>query len=97
MSAEPYGEVIAFLRLRGYLVSRFQAGRRPGVRLGEKGWADILACSPTGGFFAVEVKAPGGKQRPEQLAFQYEVQRRGAQYYVCRDAADLAVQLGDKP
>jgi hypothetical protein len=36
---------------------------------GEKGISDILACSPIGQFWAIEVKKPGGKPSSDQIAF----------------------------
>ena len=84
-----YGDVADALRKMGYLVTRLNAGRRPGVRLAPKGWADFIACSPAGRFVAVEVKRDGCAPRPEQLAFGYEVERRGGQYIVVHEAAEL--------
>ncbi len=34
-----------------------------------KGISDILACSPIGQFWAIEVKKPGGKPSSDQIAF----------------------------
>jgi hypothetical protein len=36
---------------------------------GEKGIADIIACSPEGRFWAIEVKKPGGKPSSDQISF----------------------------
>jgi hypothetical protein len=36
---------------------------------GEKGISDILACSPIGQFWTIEVKKPGGKPSSDQIAF----------------------------
>lgn len=47
------------------------------LAFGEKGISDIIACSPTGQFWAIEVKKPGGKATAEQLQFVLNVKRRG--------------------
>ena len=36
---------------------------------GEKGISDIIACSPKGIFWAIEVKKPGGRVSADQIAF----------------------------
>ena len=43
----------------------------------EKGTSDLIACSPTGQFWAIEVKKPSGKATSEQLEFVLSVKRRG--------------------
>jgi hypothetical protein len=44
---------------------------------GEKGISDIIACTPTGKFLAIEVKVPGGRVSPEQKQFLDNVNQRG--------------------
>lgn len=44
------------------------------------GLPDILAICPYRGIFVVEVKAAGGKQRPEQRVFQERWERAGGRY-----------------
>jgi hypothetical protein len=36
---------------------------------GEKGISHILVCSPTGQFWAIEVKKPGGKASSDHISF----------------------------
>lgn len=89
-----YAEIAGTLRTMGYLVTRMNAGRRPGMRGAPKGWSDFVCCSPTGQFVAVEVKREGCELRPEQLAFCYEVGRRGGLYLVVHESVDLIARLG---
>ncbi len=83
----------------GYLVVRVQSGhvRVKGggyMYLAEPGTADILACSPTGLFVAVECKRPvGGRKTQEQEDFRARVQMRGGVYVRVRSAAELASEL----
>lgn len=44
---------------------------------GEKGISDIIGCLPDGRFLAIEVKKPGGKPSPEQVAFLERVNVNG--------------------
>src|SRR5438045_1951886 len=48
------------------------------LAFGEKGISDIIACSPVGQFTAIEVKKPGGRPSPDQLAFIESVVKNGA-------------------
>jgi hypothetical protein len=56
------------------------------VRFGLTGQADILGLV-CGRFLAIEVKAPRGKQRPEQLHFEAQVTKHGGIYLLARDFA----------
>jgi hypothetical protein len=71
-------------------------GKKRMLRFGRKGMADILAIhSRLEGYFTtdnnpvmdtihtpiwIEVKRPGGKQTPDQIAFQSEVEAEGHRY-----------------
>jgi hypothetical protein len=65
------------MKLKGYVVFRhrnvsiFKQDTKQYIPLafGEKGISEIIACSPAGQFVAVEVKQPGKKPNPDQLAF----------------------------
>lgn len=59
------------------------------VRLGRKGWSDVIACSPKGRFIEVEAKSADGKQSPEQKQHQAEVEQRGGIYILARSVDDL--------
>lgn len=70
----------------GFLVIRVNSGRRGGVWfviwyiLGSvaqmAGVSDLIGITPCGRFFAVEIKQPGKKRRPEQVKFQNEIKKR---------------------
>lgn len=69
-------------------------GKRRLVRAGEPGEADITATVPTGPNrgkrVEVEVKRPGERPRPEQLAFLRRVNASGGLAFWVDDAAVLA-------
>ena len=67
---------------------------------GGKGVADILAlpesfCGECLGIipFWIEVKAPEGKQTPEQKSFQLDVVQRGHRYLVAYSIEDVVKEL----
>jgi hypothetical protein len=68
--------IIDYLRIKQYVVfkhhstgSTIRQGKPVYFAHGEKGVADIIACSPKGSFVAIEVKRPGKKPTPEQVEF----------------------------
>lgn len=74
--------IIDYLKLKQFVVFKH---RNVGIKkpngsfiplaFGEKGISDIIACSKTGTFVAIEVKKPGGKPSPEQLDFLERVRK----------------------
>jgi len=44
------------------------------------GFPDLLILGNNGDIYFCEVKAPGGRQRPDQIKFQYMVESRGFKY-----------------
>lgn len=85
--------VLDTLRLHGAVAIRVNNGMIPLEYKGRRrvfrgtdtqGVADILACY-RGKFLAIEVKRPGGKQRPTQLEFQASIDRAGGSYFVVTD------------
>jgi hypothetical protein len=73
---------------------RQNTGRLPDPRTGRwvsfglKGSADILGILKGGRFLAVETKVPGGRLRPEQLAFCHMLTSFGGLYIVARSVED---------
>lgn len=65
------------------------------IRFGKTGAGDILACSPRGRWVEVECKCEDGKQRPEQIARQQEIERRGGVYILARSSDDLAARKAE--
>ena len=75
--------VRSFLQLGGWYVVRHQQG------LGShKGFPDLTAIKD-GRTVYVEVKTETGKQSDAQIAFQREVETRGAEYIVARSTSDV--------
>ena len=64
----------------------------------KKGWADYLVIHD-GGILALELKAPKGKQSPEQKDFADALVAAGGAYHVCRSLDDVktALQLSAVP
>ena len=76
--------IIDYLRLRKYVVFKHHStgftvreGKVAAFKYGEKGVADIIACSPKGTFVAIEVKRPGKTATPEQLEFLERIRNYG--------------------
>jgi hypothetical protein len=63
------------------------------LRYGLKGSADILGVLPSGRFLAIECKAPGGVQSPNQKWFQQKIEINGGVYLLVESAAELADKL----
>ena len=57
------------------------------------GCADLLACSPTGRFYALEIKGDGDTLKPLQRYFLHEVKKRGGVAMVITDLKQLEKQL----
>jgi len=53
------------------------------------GVSDILACSPTGRFYALEIKGDGDTLKPLQRYFLNEVNKRGGIAMVIKDLEQL--------
>ena len=72
-------QVRDYLRLKGFYVIRNQAGlgTHPGL-------CDIIAISPKGGTFYIELKSPKGKLSPKQEVFKSELLSRDAAYCVVK-------------
>lgn len=93
--------IIDYLKIKRYVVFKH---RNVGIRkpngsyiplaFGEKGISDVIACSPTGTFTAVEVKRPGGKASPDQLTFLEEVRSRGGVGILAFSIDDVIQEIG---
>ena len=67
----------------GHFVMRTNAGvfynaTGERVTIGFPGLSDLVGCTYDGRFFAIEVKLPGEKPRPDQQKFLDAMQRTGA-------------------
>lgn len=73
-------QIMAALSEKGCFVLRSNAGvyydnKGNRVTIGFPGLSDLIGCTPTGQFFALEIKTPGQKPRENQL--QYLAAMRG--------------------
>lgn len=99
--------ILQYLKMRGYLCRRVNAGHVPlmgkngkqrYVNLGEAGWPDIEgltkaenACG-SGKFFGIEVKARRGIVSPEQLRIGQEIIKNGGIWFVARTVDEVISQ-----
>lgn len=75
------------------LWTHFPAGEARSAKTGAKlrsfglkrGWPDLIFVLPSGRFAAIELKAPAGRQSPEQKAVQASIEAAGGLYVICRD------------
>ena len=85
-------EITEFLTLIGHIVYSTEQGYRPargGTRM-SPGIPDLLVFgTPELPFYFVEVKAPGGKMRGSQRAFQSECERMSVPHLVAWDVRDV--------
>lgn len=65
------------------------------IKYGKPGAGDILALSPKGRWVEVECKGSGGKQAPDQLLRQQEVEKRGGVYILAYSVHDLEQRAAD--
>ena len=100
--------ILDFLRLKRYVVTKhystvFKGSRDTGyypVPIGDKGVSDIIGCSPTGRFIAVEVKKPGGSASDDQIAYLENIRAAGGIGFTAwslDDALDALARDGDVP
>jgi len=66
------------------------------IRYGWRGCSDVLGQLTDGRLLAVEVKAPGGRLRPEQADFLDRVRNAGGVAFVARNCADVARELNQQ-
>lgn len=92
--------ILSFRMNVGVMESSYR-GKKRFVSFGTRGMADVLACPQIHilpnlilpQFLWLEVKAPTGKQTPQQMDFQKIVQDEGHSYLVIRDVNELASWL----
>lgn len=75
--------ITQYLNLRGHVFKRNQSGmtfikgpmgKTRAIRMGEKGWPDLIGLEKgTGRFFGIEVKAGKNKATPEQEAMLHKI------------------------
>ena len=84
--------IIDYLERMGFIVIRTNAGRiyHKGhmIRLAAKGTSDLVACSPEGRFWALEVKADAPITQ-DQLDFLEKVRSKGGVAEIVRGVKDV--------
>lgn len=96
--------IIQLLRLQRFVIFKHNSTQF-GVRNGERfafrsessrGVSDLIACSPKGRFWAIEVKRKGGKPTDEQLAFIANINSAGGKAFIAYSLDDVMVALENK-
>lgn len=90
-----------YLKLKKYIVFKHRnvgiykkdTGKYIPLSDGEKGIADIIGCTPSGRFLAIEVKKPGGKPSPEQLDFLARVKAYGGISILAYSLDDVMAEI----
>lgn len=67
------------------------------IQSAPEGTPDLLGVMSPGRAFAIEVKAPKGKQREAQAAWQRAWEKRGGIYILARSLADVYTGLDIAP
>ncbi len=76
-------QVRDYLRIKGWFVFYHLAG------LGSFPGLPDLQAVRGGRTVYIELKRPGGKQRPSQIEFQADLEAAGGEYILCRGIEDL--------
>ena len=66
-------------------------GKERFMRFGAVGSPDII-CVVKGQYVGIEVKAPKGKQNPNQIQFQQDLERAGGRYILAYSLDDVINQ-----
>ena len=89
-------EILAYLKLRGVLCWRNQAGvvfKGRVIRMAPEGSPDIVGCMPDGRFLGVEVKLPGNKLRDKQAEFLAKLKDSNAVAFVAHSVKEVENNL----
>lgn len=97
--------IIDYLKIKKYVVFKHRnvgiykqdTGSYIPLPCGEKGISDIIACSPTGVFTAIEVKKRGGKPSPDQLDFLARVKANGGVGILAYSLDDVLATFEGRP
>ena len=94
--------ILDYLRIKKFVVFKHnstQFGVRDGKGFAfssaDKGVSDIIACSKSGRFVAIEVKKPGGKATPEQVEFISRVKLNGGIGIFAYSLDDVMGKVGE--
>jgi len=91
-------EVMDYLKLRNIPANRNNAGKikigSRWINLGKSGWPDIICCLPPSGiFFGIEVKKPGGVTSGRQDKIRHEIEQANGVVVVVRSVEELAKEI----
>ena len=93
--------IIDYLRLKKYVVVKFpsvgiydKTSQRYIPYGKKKGVSDLLACSPEGKFFAIEVKIKPNKPTPEQQEFINSINQNNGTAFVAYTIDDIIDRCG---
>ena len=94
-------KIMVTLSNAGHFVMRTNAGtfynaNGERVRIGFPGLSDLVGCTSNGRFFAIEVKLPGEKPRPDQEKFLTAMRRTGA-IAGCAHSIEEALEIVRQP
>lgn len=90
-------DILDYLKIKHYVVFKHrnvgiykkETGTYIPLAFGEKGISDLLACAPDGRFWAIEVKKPGGRPSPDQLAFIESVKRNNGVAFIAESLDEV--------
>ena len=92
--------IIQYLRLKRFIVfkhistgSTIRENKAVFFKHGDRGISDIIGCSPTGQFIAIEVKKRGGTISDDQFAFIKAVILNKGIAFIARSIDDVVAQI----
>jgi len=88
---------IMMFRINVGVFRPLEGDQRRVIRSAPEGTPDLLGVMSPGRAFAIEVKAPKGRQREAQAAWQGAWEKRGGIYVLARSLADVYKGLDITP
>lgn len=93
--------ILDYLRVRGFLCKRNNAGMSYGehkgkkwaIKIGESGWPDIEGVTKEGKYFGIEVKTRKGVLSDNQLRIGGQIVKNGGIWFVAR-SVDEVIEKG---
>ena len=73
---------LKYIRANAGMIPTEYKGKKHMVRLGKKGFSDLIVFLNGARTLFIEVKGTGKKQTADQLAFEHAIQRLGFEYHV---------------
>jgi hypothetical protein len=89
--------ILDYLRIKGYLCKRNNAGRafyeykgkKSSFSVGESGWPDVEGITKDGKYFGIEVKARRGVLSDNQIRIGGEITKNNGIWFVARSLDDV--------